>query len=71
MRPQSALPDTCSINPMQAVGCLLQTRAEIRARGRSCCRSGCIGAGSTGDAVAAAQEAVGTPSIILSPNVSP
>ena len=44
----------------RAVGCLLQTRAAIRARGRSCCRSGCIGPGARGEAVEAAQQAVGT-----------
>ena len=45
MKRQSGWPDICSINPMQAVGCHLQTRAGIRARGRSCCRSGCTGQG--------------------------
>ena len=29
--------------PNAGRGCLLETRAEIRAPGRSCCRSGCIG----------------------------
>ena len=45
MRLQSALPVICSTSRTRAGGCHLQTRAAIRARGRSCCRSGCIGQG--------------------------
>ena len=44
----------------RAVGCHLQTRAGIRARGRSCCRSGCTGQGPRARPLQAAQEAVGT-----------
>ena len=54
------MPVICSINPMQAGGCLLQTLAGIPARGRSLLPFRVHRAGSTGDAVAAAQEAVGT-----------
>ena len=52
---------TCSTSRTRAVGCLLQTLAAIRAPGRCFCPTGCTGAGSTGEAVAAAQEAMGTP----------
>ena len=61
MKRQSALPDICSISRTRAGDWHLQTRAAIRVPGRCCCLTGCTGQGPTGEAVAAAQEAVGSP----------